>query len=274
MERLAPDSVGPQEDTEGPVQDVVPFELMPKVAPSPEPGLALLERWTPFVSALGPERTERGALLLAAVRARRGQPGSEADAVVLRKILEVTARTDVLDDEGHSLRAEAAATLLAFGYPWAFQLSPEELGFLRQFEARWSPERLATRFGLSVSLLHLLTLGLSGVALITGDELTPLYTLPALLAGLVGLGVSTGALLTMPERYPRPEGGGRRAARVLSQLLAPALAGVMAGAQFSRAGFSPSWLLAIPVVLLVLALTTALATAPERPKDEAPATVK
>ena len=97
--------------------------------------------------------------------------------------------SDLEDKEGQTARAAATGALLAMGYPYALEISPDDLDHLR--------ERSASGGGLSEGLAALLLLGTSGFGLMEvvrdGALLrNPSHLLPllAVLASVLGVGLS------------------------------------------------------------------------------------
>jgi hypothetical protein len=58
-------------------------------------------------------------------------PATEANAKQLLALLDADAFSSVTDAQGRSLKALGLLALLRFGYPWALQVKPEDLAWLR-----------------------------------------------------------------------------------------------------------------------------------------------
>jgi hypothetical protein len=67
------------------------------------------------------------------------QGGPRAAADFLLRQLESASLAQLEDRRGRSTRAAAVRALLALGYPYALEVSPEDLGYLRAEDARRGP---------------------------------------------------------------------------------------------------------------------------------------
>lgn len=87
-------------------------------------------------AAQGAGRAEQPALTGALHRALAALPRGEASARALLELLEGQRLHGLADATGTSSRAEAVRALLRLGYPWALEVEPADLAFLRQEERR------------------------------------------------------------------------------------------------------------------------------------------
>lgn len=75
-----------------------------------------------------------GAQLVRLVTWLETAPANEANAKALLSLLDADAFSSISDAQGRPLKALALLTLLRFGYPWALQVKPDDLAWLRDEE--------------------------------------------------------------------------------------------------------------------------------------------
>jgi hypothetical protein len=102
------------------------------VAPGPADSLA-----SPSLASLYSEYNAAGVLsggaqLVRLVTWFETAPPTDANAKELLALLDADAFSSVTDAQGRPLKALALLTLLRFGYPWALQVKPDDLAWLRE----------------------------------------------------------------------------------------------------------------------------------------------
>ncbi len=214
------------ERTRQPLPPVEASDALPAPVAGPSPR-ALLE----VLREPGVERSDVDAFFQAL-----GQPPSEGEtprerADFLLSLLEDASVRDVTGGDGRSVRAAAVEGLLALGYPYALEISPEVLAQVRGEPSEAPGVQKVLVVGLVLAALAVLTQG--GIAtwalqqvhvppnLLTGVLVLGAAVLPALLAVLGGgwrmrwaqrVGVTLMALM-----------GGAFLARCAKELLLPAM---------------------------------------------------
>jgi hypothetical protein len=126
--------------------------------PEPPPVAALRRALDGAQAATLPEQPAAAARLNQALAAL---PRSEASARVLLELLAGGRLQGLEAGDRATSRAEAVRALLRLGYPWALEVDPVDLAFLRAEEQRRSPRR-----GWRVVLLVALLGGAAGAYLL------------------------------------------------------------------------------------------------------------
>lgn len=131
-----------------------------------------------------PDDRDFARALVQAIERLAGEPGP-GTVTLLRQLSKHPLLLDVRDERGVPLRAIVLSTWLALGYPWALELEPDALTYLRRVEPGLPLGRLKATFRLSMlSMLSNGFLGLLGlVSLAEQGRLDPwflLFTLPFL----------------------------------------------------------------------------------------------
>lgn len=106
-------------------------------------------------------------------QALAGLPRSEAAARALLELLAGQRLHGLVGRDGASSRAEAVRALLRLGYPWALEVDPADLAFLRAEERGRAPRR-----GWRVVLLVALLGGAAGAYLLRQPPTRPPVTAP------------------------------------------------------------------------------------------------
>ncbi len=161
----------------------------PGEAPSAPPARALALRAEQAATSRDPRAVETLFRELAALPRDGGRPVADA----LLGLLEGGRLEGLVDSTGRSARATAAEALVGMGYPYALELSPEDLEHLRQHQAPRTPKAfLVAGLGLVWALG-----GLEFVAgAAQGRELAVLHS-------VLTVGTAVGMALTRPGTRPR-----------------------------------------------------------------------
>lgn len=133
---------------------------------------------------LKPTDRDFARALVEALERLQAEPGAET-VRLLRELSKHPLLLDVRDERGVPLRAIVLSTWLSLGYPWALELEPDALAYLRRVEPGLPLGWLKATFGLSMlSMLANGFLGLLGLVSLAGSgRLDPwflLFTLPFL----------------------------------------------------------------------------------------------
>lgn len=197
------------------------------IAPPMERLNSLLQR----AGAASGEARRAAASELNALVAQLSRTPSRPLADLLLRWLDQGALGDLEDAEGQTSRAATTAAVLSMGYPYALEISPDDLDHLRQRSSAGGKAGEA----LAAFLIVAVTSGFSALEMVTDGSWSQRLSHLAILLGMVGS--MMGVVLS------RPRGSGRRVA-----LVALLLSGMMA---MSLALSEPSSLLVPAIGALV-----------------------
>jgi hypothetical protein len=145
------------------------------------------------------------------------QGGPRAAADFLLRQLENGSLAELEDRRGGSTRAAAVRALLALGYPYALEVSPEDLGYLRTEDARRRP--WTGRAAAAVIIAGLVASIVAGFFSSQGASAEPL-SLGSVLGGLL-------AAFSRPGSRPRAVGMGLLATVMVGSVLLAAAGGTL-----------------------------------------------
>lgn len=132
----------------------------------PGEGISLSELIQRARNAEGEERAWLCTLVNRALVALCGASDKDRQAALLLEMLDDEALHGLEDEQRNPCRAVAVEALLTIGYPWALQLMPEDVQFLRDHPSRTRPKiPIARAAGGAAGIGSALMLGVSMVGM-------------------------------------------------------------------------------------------------------------
>lgn|GEM_PF-2625483 len=220
-------------------------------------------------NAVGEERAWLCTLVNRALSALPAASDKDKQAPVLLQMLDDEALHDMEDDKKVPCRAVAVEALLSIGYPWALQLDPDDVQFLREHPAfAKSKLPVAQVFSAFAGVTAVTFIGLSLVQ-------TPMWWVYQLLRSPTDLALAATLVTTMLCAIPLALGRKYvKPARWLMGLASLTFVGLLAGDALTS-GMS-SWHLVMATVPALGLLSTGIPREPgaqkERPDPTLPTT--
>lgn len=225
-------------------------------------GVSLAELIQRARNAHGEERAWLGSLVNKALASLPAAPDKDKQAQVLVAMLDDEALHDLEDDKKVPCRAVAVEALLTIGYPWALQLDPDDVQFLREH-----PAIAKTSLPLGqvfTGLAGVGAVGFLGVSLVT----IPAWWVSQLMNSPAELALVGALVATIASAVPVVRGGPfLKSARWMMGLASAVAAAIIGSDALTH---SASWIHALLMAIPLLGLVGALLREPPAPRVEGP----